>query len=74
MADVAQNERLTIPLRENPLRERWVLVRRYGRNALIAVLLSAMAYHIFVVETDWARMGGLGDVLSTGVRRRYLVL
>ena len=65
MADVAQNERLTIPLRENPLRERWVLVRRYGRNALIAVLLSAMAYHIFVVETDWARMGGLGDVLST---------
>ena len=24
-----------------------------------------MAYHIFVVETDWARMGGIGDILST---------
>ncbi len=61
MAEIAQN----YSLRENPLRERRVLTRRYCRNALVAALLSAMAYHIFVVETDWARMGGIGDILST---------
>lgn len=49
----------------NPLRERSVVLKRYGWNALAGVLLAAMAYHIFVLETDWARMGGLGDILST---------
>ncbi len=64
MDELARNGRLALPLAENPLRERRVLIRRYGRNALIAALLAAMAYHILVVETDWARMGGLADVLS----------
>ena len=40
-------------------------MRRYVRNSLIGVLLVAMAYHIFVVETDWARMGGIAEILST---------
>lgn len=53
------------PLQENPLRERRVIFRRYGRNALFAVLLSMMAYHIFVVETDWARMGGIREIIET---------
>lgn len=55
----------TFPLQENPLRERRVIFRRYGRNALFAVLLSMMAYHIFVVETDWARMGGIREIIET---------
>ncbi len=53
------------PLQENPLRERRVIFRRYGLNALFAVLLSMMAYHIFVVETDWARMGGIREIIET---------
>lgn len=55
----------TFPLQENPLRERRVIFRRYGINALFAVLLSMMAYHIFVVETDWARMGGIREIIET---------
>ena len=61
MADITGK----IPLQENPLRERSVILKRYGWNALAGVLLAAMTYHIFVVETDWARMGGLADILST---------
>lgn len=61
MAEIAQN----YSSHGNPLRERRVLTKRYCRYALAATLLSAMAYHIFVVETDWARMGGIGDILST---------
>lgn len=52
-------------LRENPLRERRVIARRYARNAVIAALLLAMAWHIFVVATDWTRIGGIANVLST---------
>ena len=55
----------TFPLKENPLRERRVILRRYGGNFVIAVLLLLMAYHIFVVETDWVRMGGIREVIST---------
>jgi phosphonate transport system permease protein len=55
----------TFPLQENPLRERRVIFRRYGINALFAILLSMMAYHIFVVETDWARMGGIREIIET---------
>ena len=55
----------TFPLQENPLRERRVIFRRYGINALFAVLLLMMAYHIFVVETDWARMGGIREIIET---------
>ena len=65
MADTAQNANLDFAPGENPLRERRVLLRRYGRNTIAGLLLAAMAYHIFVVETDWARMGGPADVLST---------
>ena len=49
----------------NPLRERRVIVRRYARNAVVGLVLLAMAWHIFVVATDWTRIGGLANVLST---------
>ena len=65
MAEVVHNGQRTLPLKENPLRERRTIVRRYARNSLIGVVLLAMAYHIFVVETDWARMGGIAEILST---------
>ena len=65
MAERAHYGPLAFPLQENPLRERRVIFRRYGRNALIAVLLSMMAYHIIVVETDWVRMGGIREIIST---------
>ena len=65
MADIARNDPRAFPLKENPLRERRTIVRRYARNALIGIALLAMAYHIFVVETDWVRMGGLAEILST---------
>ena len=65
MAEIARNDRPAFPLKENPLRERRTIARRYVRNFLIGVVLVAMAYHIFVVETDWARMGGIAEILST---------
>ncbi len=65
MAEHAHSGPLAFPLQENPLRERRVIFRRYARNALIAVLLSMMAYHIIVVETDWVRMGGIREIIST---------
>ena len=65
MAERAHSGPLAFPLQENPLRERRVIFPRYGRNALIAVLLSMMAYHIIVVETDWVRMGGIREIIST---------
>ena len=65
MAEIARNDRPALPLKENPLRERRTIARRYVRNFLIGVVLVAMAYHIFVVETDWARMGGIAEILST---------
>lgn len=65
MAEIARNDRPAFPLKENPLRERRTIARRYARNFLIGVVLVAMAYHIFVVETDWARMGGIAEILST---------
>lgn len=52
-------------LTENPLRERSVIIKRYSRNAVAAVVLAAMAYHIFFIETDWARMGSIGDIFTT---------
>lgn len=65
MTEIAERDRLAFPLKENPLRERGVLIRRYTRNTLIGIALLAMAYHIFVIETDWERMGGIADILST---------
>ena len=65
MSQIATNHRPASPLKENPLRERHVVLRRYARNGLIGIALLAMAYHIFVIETDWARIGGIGTVLST---------
>ena len=65
MAERTLTGPFAFPLQENPLRERRVIFRRYGLNALIAVLLSMMFYHIFVVETDWVRMGGIREIIST---------
>ena len=65
LADVRPPGTAGVTLSENPLRERSVIIKRYCRYAVAAVLLIAMAYHIFVVETDWARMGSFGDILST---------
>ena len=65
MTEIARNDQRAFPLKENPLRERRTIARRYARNALFGIALLAMAYHIFVVETDWVRMGGLAEILST---------
>lgn len=65
MADLARNDPLARPLTENPLRERRTVLRRYVRNIVIGALLLVMGYHIFVIETDWARIGGIADILST---------
>ena len=65
MADLARNNLLARPLTENPLRVRRVVLRRYARNIVAGILLCAMGYHIFVIETDWARIGGIADILST---------
>ena len=65
MDELAQNHPLVRPLTENPLRERRVVLRRYARNIVAGILLCAMGYHIFVIETDWARIGGIADILST---------
>jgi len=65
MTDASHIGRPAFPLRENPLRERRVIFRRYGRNALAGVALAAMGYHILVVETDWARMGSIGEIFTT---------
>jgi len=65
MADLARNDLLARPLTENPLRERRVVLRRYARNIVAGILLCAMGYHILVIETDWARVGGIADILST---------
>jgi phosphonate transport system permease protein len=65
MADLARNDPLARPLTENPLRERRVVLRRYARNIVAGILLCAMGYHILVIETDWARVGGIADILST---------
>jgi phosphonate transport system permease protein len=65
MADLARNDLLARPLMENPLRERRVVLRRYARNIVAGILLCAMGYHILVIETDWARVGGIADILST---------
>ena len=65
MTDAILEERPSSRIRENPLRERHVIVKRYGQYLLAGVLLSAMAYHVFVIETDWERMGSFGDILST---------
>jgi len=65
MADLARNDLLARPLTENPLRERRVVLRRYARNIVAGILLCAMGYHIIVIETDWARVGGIADILST---------
>ncbi len=65
MAELTGNGRLASPLGENPLRERHVIVWRYARYAVAGSLLLAMAYHLIIVETDWARMGGITEILST---------
>jgi phosphonate transport system permease protein len=65
MNDPALARRLDFPLAENPLRERRVIARRYGRNAVIAALLALMCWHIFVEATDWTRIGGVANVLTT---------
>ena len=57
MADLARNNLLARPLTENPLLVRRVVLRRYARNIVAGILLCAMGYHIFVIETDWARIG-----------------
>lgn len=65
MSDATLHGTGSTGLSGNPLRERRVIMMRYGRNALAGVALAAMAYHIFVIETDWARMGSIGDIFTT---------
>lgn len=52
----------------NPLREPRALRNRYAVYASIACAVAAMTYHLFVVETDWSRMGSLGEILVSVAR------
>jgi len=56
----------TAPLR-NPLREPRVILRRYALVAAAGAVFLAIAWHILALETDWARMGGPGEILETAL-------
>ena len=47
---------------DNPLRQPPVVARRYAAYSLVAVIVLGMSYHLLVIETDWARMGSLGEI------------
>ncbi len=47
---------------DNPLREMRVVARRYVLYSLVAFIVLGMSYHLLVVETDWARMGSIGEI------------
>ena len=49
---------------DNPLREPRTVARRYAAYALVALLVLGMSYHLLVLETDWARMGSLGEIVD----------
>lgn len=50
---------------ENPLRPRGVILWRYAKYAAFAAVVALMAGHVFIFQTDWARMAGLGEMLRT---------
>lgn len=49
---------------ENPLRGKNILARRYTIYTVAAVFFLGMSYHILMLETDWARMGSLGQIVQ----------
>jgi phosphonate transport system permease protein len=52
---------------DNPLRQPPVVARRYAVYSLVAVIVLGMSYHLLVIETDWARMGSLGEIADNVV-------
>ena len=52
---------------DNPLRQPPVVARRYAAYSLVAVIVLGMSYHLLVIETDWARMGSLGEIADNVV-------
>ena len=50
---------------DNPLRQLSVVARRYVVYSLVAVIVLGMSYHLLVIETDWARMGSLGEIVDS---------
>ena len=52
---------------DNPLRQPPVVARRYTAYSLVAVIVLGISYHLLVIETDWARMGSLGEIADNVV-------
>ena len=52
---------------DNPLRQPPVVARRYVVYSLVAVIVLGMSYHLLAIETDWARMGSLGEIADNVV-------
>ncbi len=50
---------------ENPLRPRATIAWRYARYAAFATLVTLLAAHVFVFQTDWSRTDGVGEMLRT---------
>ena len=49
----------------NPLRPRNTILKRYCLIAGFAAVVLVLTAHVFVFQTDWARTGGLGQMLKT---------
>ena len=52
---------------DNPLRQPRVVARRYVVYFLVAVFVLGMSYHLLAIETDWARMGSIGQIADNVV-------
>ena len=49
----------------NPLRPRNTILKRYCLIAGFAAVVLVLTAHVFVFQTDWARTGGVGQMLKT---------
>ncbi len=49
----------------NPLREPGILIKRYAVYAVLTAVVLLLTAHIFIFQTDWARSGGLAEMLKT---------
>lgn len=54
-----------VPGGGNPLRPPTVILKRYCIISCFAAVVLAMTVHVFLFETDWARSGGFGEMIST---------
>jgi len=49
----------------NPLREPKTILRRYAMFGVATLFVLVVAYDIIILETDWARMGSLEEMVKT---------